>query len=242
MPNLTTRGNVALDMEWGAKIIMTKKSKTNSSHVSNRECIAQLNSFMPKLRPADHQVDPEDVRTGYELGAIATSMAPGFSKEELEVYFDFMQALMGHGKEIVTRKENNRFSTDPQVEDLLEYIYSSNNNLNSIEMEQKNYSSIETKKCKYTVSDDVRVEKYVVDCVLRDEDGIGALVILEPIVETRNSLGRCILEFTGAEDMVPPVEGTKVSVVVESESNGETEWVSQYIFHESIMCRFQNDF
>jgi hypothetical protein len=29
--------------------------------------------------------------------------------------------------------------------------------------------------------------------------------------------------------------------VVESESNGETEWVSQYIFHDSIMCRFQND-
>ena len=109
-------------------------------------------------------------------------------------------------------------------------------------MEQKNYSSIETKKCKYTVSDDVRVEKYVVDCVLRDEDGIGALVILEPIKKTRNSLGTISLEFTGAEDIIAPVEGTKVSVVVESESNGETEWVSQYIFHDSIMCRFQNDF
>jgi serine/threonine protein kinase len=131
----------------------------------------------------------------------------------------------------------------PKVYDFIENYPSVEklNGLNFIEMEQKNYSSIETKKCKYTVSDDVRVEKYVVDCVLRDEDGIGALVILEPIVETRNSHGRRILEFTGAEDMVPPVKGTKVSVVVESESNGETEWVSQYIFHDSIMCRFQND-
>lgn len=102
-------------------------------------------------------------------------------------------------------------------------------------------SNKETMKCTYTNCDDVRVEKYVVDCVLRDVDGTGALVILEPIKKTRNSHGTISLEFTGAEDIIAPVEGTMVSVVVESESKGGTEWVSQYIFHDSFMYHCHNN-
>ncbi|MBR5148171.1 MAG: hypothetical protein IKV15_03115 [Bacteroidaceae bacterium] len=102
-------------------------------------------------------------------------------------------------------------------------------------------SNKETMKCRYTVSDDVRLEKYVVDCVLHDVDGAGALVILEPIKKTRNSHGTISLEFTGAEDIIAPVKGTMVSVVVESDSKGGTKWVSQYIFHDSFMYHCHNN-